>query len=50
MSEQEIGRLSINLPKALKKEFEVACVKADTDMTTVVIKLVQQWVEKRRLQ
>jgi hypothetical protein len=42
----ETEPLGIRLPKKLKKDFQVACLKNDTDMTKEIRKFMEEYVKK----
>lgn len=46
MKEPELKRMNVNMDANLHQAFKVATVAQGKDMTTVLIELVQQYVEK----
>ncbi|MEY0878593.1 plasmid partition protein ParG [Providencia manganoxydans] len=39
-------KLQINIPEALHKQFKLACLSNEVDMTSVVIELVENWLKE----
>jgi hypothetical protein len=37
-------KLQMNIPEDLHKDFKLACMKQDSDMTEVVVGLIEEWL------
>ena len=44
---QDMGTLTVRLPKDLRKRFKQACVTEDRDMSVVVREFIEWWTRKR---
>lgn len=44
----EQTQLKVWVPTELKKEFQLHCLKADTNMTSVTVKLLRTYLEKNK--
>ncbi|MGA6087203.1 MULTISPECIES: plasmid partition protein ParG [Providencia] len=41
-------KLQMNIPEELHKQFKLACLSNEVDMTAVVQELIENWLEKNR--
>jgi hypothetical protein len=41
-----MSRLNLNIPDKLHKRFKAVCALEGIDMTTVIVKIVEEYVEK----
>jgi len=44
----EIERITIKLPPELKKEFKIAAIQNDSNMTDVLLGLIKQYVKENK--
>lgn len=42
-----LAQITLNLTPQLRKKFKLAANDADTDMTKVLIQLIEEWLEER---
>ena len=44
----EQTQLKVWVPVKLKKEFQMHCLKTDTNMTSTIVELLQKYLEKNK--
>jgi hypothetical protein len=48
MEERPTSKLTVMIPYTLRRRFKAACVEADTDMSEVVRKCIERWLQEQK--